>query len=264
MGRVSGKVALITGGARGIGRACVELLAAEGALVWFSDIDEAAGRAAETQLRASGQPVTFAHQDVARETDWRALIDSILARDGRLDILMNNAASILYKGVEDTTMEDWRFVMGPSLDGVFLGVKYGCQAMRATSADKQKSSGSIINVSSVGGIVGAPFLAAYCAAKGGVRSLTKAAALESGKKGWGIRVNSLHPGYVETQLGAEFLALAGNGDSDAGREAMAAAHPIGRNGTPQDMAYAVLYLASDESAFTTGAELVVDGGYIAQ
>jgi NAD(P)-dependent dehydrogenase (short-subunit alcohol dehydrogenase family) len=180
---------------------------------------------------------------------------SVASRFGPLDILVNNAGVALSASIEDTSLEQWRWLMGVNLDGVFLGTRYAIAAMK-------NRGGSIINLSSIEGLIGDPNLAAYNASKGGVRLLTKSAALHCAKAGYKIRVNSVHPGYIRTPMVEGYVAA--QADPEAASVAIAAAHPLGHIGEPNDIAYGVLYLASDESKFVTGAELVIDGGYTAQ
>ncbi|MBX9746152.1 MAG: SDR family oxidoreductase, partial [Hyphomonadaceae bacterium] len=177
------------------------------------------------------------------------------SRFGPLDVLVNNAGVALGASVEDTSIEQWHWLMGINLDGVFLGTRYAIAAMKSRG-------GSIINLSSIEGLIGDPNLAAYNASKGGVRLLTKSAALHCAKAGYGIRVNSIHPGYIRTPMVEGYIAA--QPDPSAAKAAIAALHPLGHIGEPNDIAYGVLYLASDESKFVTGAELVIDGGYTAQ
>ena len=197
----------------------------------------------------------FLKQDVAKEEDWKRVIASTVARFGGLDILVNNAGVALPANAEDTTLDQWRWLMSINLDGVFLGVKYAIGAMKA-------KGGSIVNLSSIEGLIGDPNLAAYNASKGGVRLLTKSAALHCAKAGYKIRVNSIHPGYILTPMVEGYVAA--QADPAAAKTALAALHPLGHIGEPDDIAYGVLYLASDESKFVTGSELVIDGGYTAQ
>jgi 3(or 17)beta-hydroxysteroid dehydrogenase len=254
MNRVKDKVAIVTGAASGMGEASARLLAREGAKVVLSDINEVAGERIAGEISGQGGACVFLKHDVAGEPDWQRVVASTLERFGRLDVLVNNAGVTVNKDIEETTLEEWRWVMSINLDGVFLGVKYAIGAMKKTGG------GSIINISSAAGLVGQLWAAAYCSSKGGVRLLTKAAALECSKTGrdYNIRVNSIHPGCVRTALLEPLLK----------NEEMAAIinslHPVGHLGEPEDVAYAVLYLASDESKFTTGSELVIDGGYTAQ
>jgi 3(or 17)beta-hydroxysteroid dehydrogenase len=254
MGRVRGKVALVTGAGMGLGRAAALMLAREGARVVVTDVKDDAGRdTAETIIQAGGEAM-FIRQDVANESDWRDVIASTRRRFGGLDILVNNAGVLFSSSVEDTSLEQWRWLMSVNLDGVFLGTKNAMVAMK----DK---GGSIINLSSVAGLVGLANLGAYNASKGAVRLFTKAAALECAKAGGRIRVNSIHPGGIWTPMLEQFIGKQGETGADA---AAAAMHPVGHAGEPDDIAYGVLYLASDESKFVTGAELVIDGGYTAQ
>jgi NAD(P)-dependent dehydrogenase (short-subunit alcohol dehydrogenase family) len=255
MKRVQGKVALVTGAALGLGRAAAAMLAREGARVVLTDIQsEEGGRAAE-EIVAGGGEAMFLRQDVASEEDWRRVMGSVASRFGPLDVLVNNAGVALSASIEDTSLEQWRWLMGINLDGVFLGTRYAITAMK-------RRGGSIINLSSIEGLIGDPNLAAYNASKGGVRLLTKSSALHCAKAGYKIRVNSIHPGYIRTPMVEGYVAA--QADPSAASAAIAAAHPLGHIGEPNDIAYGVLYLASDESKFVTGAELVIDGGYTAQ
>jgi 3(or 17)beta-hydroxysteroid dehydrogenase len=253
MDRVKGKVAIITGAASGLGRAQAMLLAKEGAKVIVGDIDEINGKEAVEEITTEGGKAIFMKHDVTSENDWGGIIGKTVADFGKLDVLVNNAGVILFKKIEDTSLEDWRKLMSINLEGVFLGTKYAIGAMKKTGG------GSIINISSAVGIVGSPNSTAYCASKGGVRLFTKAAAIECSKMGcdYNIRVNSVHPGISDTPMMAPRLQ-----DEDM-RKTRISWHPIGRLGQPEDIAYCVLYLASDESSFITGAELVVDGGLTA-
>jgi 3(or 17)beta-hydroxysteroid dehydrogenase len=255
MGRVEGKVALITGAALGLGRAAAELLSREGAAVAVTDVKDAEGRACVEQIGRNGGRAIFIHHDVALEADWERAIAETLKQFGRLDIVVNNAGVGLAGSVEDCTLEQWRWLMSINLDGVFLGTKHGVAAMKA-------HGGSIINLSSIEGLVGDPNLAAYNASKGGVRIFTKSAALHCAKSGYNIRVNSIHPGYIWTPMVEGFVE--GQKNPDEARAGLASLHPIGHLGEPNDIAFGVLYLASDESKFVTGSELVIDGGYTAQ
>ncbi|MDN5543946.1 MAG: glucose 1-dehydrogenase [Rhodococcus sp. (in: high G+C Gram-positive bacteria)] len=255
MGRVEGKVALITGGAKGIGAATAKLLLEEGANVVLTDIDPD-GRDVATTLDSTGTRAHFLRQDVTDEDQWADVLEKTVSVFGRIDILVNNAGVASTANVEDETLERWRWLQSINLDAVFLGTKAAITAMKHTGG------GSIVNLASIEGLVGDPSLPAYNASKGGVRIFTKSAALHCAKSGYGIRVNSVHPGYIWTPM-VEAIASEG-GDIDAGRAALTELHPIGRLGTPEDIAYAILYLASDESSFVTGSELVIDGGYTAQ
>ena len=256
MGRVEGKVALITGGRRGLGKASAILLAREGAKVAITDRKDEGADEVIAEIKKAGGEAIFVLQDVSEEEDWKRTIETVVKKFGKLDILVNNAGVGVGKNIEETTLKDWRWVMSVNLDGVFLGTKYGIEAM------KESGGGSIINMSSIEGIVGDRRLAAYDASKGGVRILTKSAALHCAKARYNIRVNTVHPGFIDTPMVAGFVKA--QGDPAAARKALEALHPIGHLGEPNDVAYAVLYLASDESKFATGSELVIDGGYTAQ
>ena len=251
-GRVEGKVALITGGGSGIGRATAETLAREGAKLVVTDFNpETAAETASIVAEAGGAARSLAH-DVTDEDQWKAVFASLRAEEGRLDILFNNAGvSNNSRLLEDTDLAHWRHVNGANVEGVFLGTKYGIEMMA------ESGGGSIVNVSSIYGKVGAVGSVAYNASKGAVCLLSKGAALECGKAGNGVRVNSVHPGFIETGMTAKRFA-----DNET-RDWMMNRTPIGRTGRPEDIANGVLYLASDESSFVTGAELVIDGGFTA-
>jgi len=251
-GRVAGKVALVTGAASGIGAAIAERLSEEGACVIVADINADAGKALAAKLNAGGASAAFERLDVTSETDWQRVVHDTLGGFGGLDIMVN-CAGVAVGGQEllQHDFANWRRILAINLDGVFLGLRYGGAAIVANGG------GAIVNISSVASKAAVTRGAAYCASKAGVAQLTKVAALE-----WaplGVRVNSVHPGYVETPLVAELIRQAP--DADAMRAAAIARHPIGRLGLPQEIANAVLFFASEEAGFATGAELLVDGGY---
>jgi 3(or 17)beta-hydroxysteroid dehydrogenase len=256
MNRMRGKSAVVTGGALGIGRACALKLADEGAAVVVTDVDVDQGSHVAAEIRGRGGDALFVEHNVADESQWDHVMKVVVERFKKLDVLVNNAGVALAKDVEHTTLEEWRRLMSINLDGVFLGTKHAIQAM------KTARSGSIVNLSSIEGLVGDPNLAAYNASKGGVRLLTKSAALYCAKAGYNIRVNSVHPGYIWTPMVENYLKA--QGDVAQGRKLLDSLHPIGHVGEPDDIAYGVLYLASDEAKFVTGTELVIDGGYTAQ
>jgi 3(or 17)beta-hydroxysteroid dehydrogenase len=256
MGRVSGKVVVITGAAVGLGKAAAQLLAREGAKVALTDINEKEGAAAADEIAAKGGESLFLRHDVSREAEWVEAVKRTIDRWGAMNVLVNNAGLAVAGNAEDMTLEDWRRLMAVNLDGVFLGTKHAIRAMKRTGG------GSIINLSSIEGLVGDPNLAAYNASKGGVRLFTKSAALYCAKANYNIRVNSIHPGYIWTPMVNTYLQ--GAGDVEVGRRELDKLHPLGHVGEPDDIAYGVLYLASDESKFMTGSELVIDGGYTAQ
>ena len=258
MGAVEDKVALVTGAASGIGRVTAEVLASEGARVTVADLNEAGGHETVLRISSRGGTAAFDKLDVASEADWDAAIASTVARFGRLDILVNNAGMEIVKLIPDTSLADWRRLMSVNLDGVFLGTKAAIAAMRKTGG------GAIVNISSVAGINGYARQAAYCASKGGVRLLTKSAAVECAEQGWNIRVNSVHPGVIDTPMARSLLSGLDPQVAAQRLERLKALHPIGRLGEPEDIARAVLYLASDAAKFVTGTELVVDGGMTAR
>jgi 3(or 17)beta-hydroxysteroid dehydrogenase len=251
MGRVDGKVALVTGAASGIGLATADLLANESAKVVLTDLDEPR---ADT-IRALAQRGRFHKLDVTRENEWIGVTDAIVSEFGRLDILVNSAGVSLLKDIETTTLDEWRCLMAVNLDGTFLGCKHAIRVM------KDQGGGSIVNMSSVAGLVGAANLAGYSASKGGVRLLTKSVALHCARKGYNIRCNSVHPSFVETPMLHSMLATARDPQKLEANYASAA--PLGRLAKPIEIARTILFLASDEAAFTTGAELIVDGGLTA-
>ncbi len=256
MGRVSGKTAIVTGGASGIGRGCAERLAEEGATVLVTDIDEHGGRQTVASIEANGGRAEFLHHDVTDEAAWEGVIAYAQANLGGLHILVNNAGIGIGGSIVEMTLADWQRQQAINLDGVFLGIKHAIPAMR------ESGSGSIINMSSVAGLKGAANLAAYNATKGGVRLLTKGVALECAQSRWPIRVNSVHPGVIDTpiwtKVNPEYFE---EGENAVDLDSMAALGvPTGELGYPSDIANGVLYLASDESRYVTGTELVIDGG----
>ena len=267
MGRVTGKVTLITGAAAGIGRASALLFAGEGAMIVATDIDEPGAHAVANEIRARGGRALALRQDVTSEPDWKAAIAATLAFAGQLDVLVNNAGIGASKPLLETSFEDWRAVLSINLDGVFLGCRYGIEAMRSTPGCKRSYAGSVINLSSVLGIVGFAEATAYSASKGAVRIMTKSLALESAGKGWDIRVNSVHPAFIWTPMNqatvARLAQQAGTDDATQ-RASLDALQPLGRMGEAEEVAAAILFLGSDESSFVTGSELIVDGGYTAR
>ena len=249
-GRLAGKTALITGAASGIGRATAALFHAEGAKVAATDRNEA-GLAEVKPFVDLVLP-----QDVTDEARWRQVVDIAVAAFGRLDILVNSAGIGAKGNVETETLADWRRTQAVNVEGTFLGCREAVRVM------KESGGGSIVNLSSVAGIIGDAQTIAYCASKGAVRLLTKSAALHCGRSGYKIRVNSVHPSFADTPMVQELIASSKNPERT--REGLARAAPLGRLGRAEEVAAAILYLASDESAFTTGAEIVVDGGLTAQ
>lgn len=248
MGRVSGKVAIITGAASGLGAADARLLAAEGATVVLTDINAERGLAIADELDGDA---LFIKQDVSSESEWKAVINQVTERYGRLDILVNNAGVVIVATPEETTLDQFRFANSVMSEGVFLGCKYAIPAMR------KSGGGSIINMSSVASHLGYPVFFAYGAAKGAVRSMTKAIAVHCQMNGDNIRCNSIHAGAIDTPMVENANKQMGIDTADQ------AASPIGV-GAPEDVANMVLYLASDESRFVNGAELVIDNALTVQ
>ena len=248
--RLEGKVALISGGARGQGAAEARLFASEGAKVVIGDVLDEEGMKVAAEISESGGDALYVHLDVSKESNWRQAIDATVSKFGKLDVLVNNAAISRQGKVEETTVEQWDEVLEVNAKGVFLGTKVAIPEMR------KAGGGSIINISSIVGLVGTQFGTSYPASKGAVRLFTKAAAVQYGNEG--IRVNSIHPGPIDTAM------LRSVRPDEASRQAGAATTLLGRLGTSEDVAYGALYLASDESSFVTGSELVIDGGVTAQ
>jgi NAD(P)-dependent dehydrogenase (short-subunit alcohol dehydrogenase family) len=267
MNRLDGKVALVSGAARGIGAETAILFAQAGAKVVVGDI--LADRAKETvkQITDQGAKALYVTLDVTTEASWKAAVAATLKQLGQLDILVNNAGMFLGRDFEEATLEDWSKLVAINMTGVFLGTKLCAPALR--EAGKKSPCGSaIVNLASIAGLVGSQLDPLYSMTKGGVTLFTKSTALAFGRKGDRIRVNSIHPGVIETEMGAQtFVArakYAGSNDVEAARKLSQSMHPIGRLGTPSDIAKGILYLASDDSSFMTGAGLVVDGGLTAQ
>lgn len=264
MNRVDGKVAIVTGAARGIGAAAARLLAEAGAGVVLTDILETEGQATAEAITRNGGEVLFLKHDVTSDAEWQDVMARTKERFGLVDILVNNAGILISQPIEAMPLEEFHRVTAPNLDGVFLGTKHAIAHMKERDAS---TTASIINLSSIAGIIGAPGEAAYSLTKGGVRLFTKSAALECAALGYGIRVNSVHPGVIDTAMGdqlvSDYVALGFGADDAEVRENLVSRHPLGRLGTADDIAKAILFLASDDSAFITGAELVVDGGFTA-
>jgi 3(or 17)beta-hydroxysteroid dehydrogenase len=251
-GRLEGKAAFITGGASGLGRAMAETFAREGARVAIADIDHAGGAAVARQI---GTAAIFLSHDVTSEEQWIANLAAAKREFGRLDVLVNNAGIGTRGNVESTTLAEWRRIHAVNLEGPFLGCKHAIPLLAASGG------GAIINISSVAGLIGARDSAAYCASKGGLRLLTKSVAMHCAHRKNGVRCNSIHPVYTDTPMVGQMLAEARQPEKML--EALKAMIPIGRLGTPEELAQMAVYLASEESAFVTGAEFVFDGGYTA-
>ncbi|TNE36542.1 MAG: glucose 1-dehydrogenase [Alphaproteobacteria bacterium] len=265
MSRVAGKIALVTGGAAGIGEACARVLAREGATVIITDVQDARGEKLASDIYASGGKAAYKHQDVVTEAGWQQLIGEIEDEYGGLDVLVNNAGIGNGGAITEMSYESYSQMMAINVDGVFLGCKHAIPLMT------KSGGGSIINISSVAGLKGAPGLSAYSASKGAVRLLSRSLAIECARAGIKIRVNSVHPGIIDTEIWTKISAstadnltpLGGANTLSAKMVAEMAAVPIGHAAEPVEIANGVLFLASDESRYVTGSELVIDGGMCA-
>lgn len=247
--KLTGKVALITGAARGQGAVEAKLFAREGAKVIVADVMDTEGREVAEQIISDGGDALYCHLDVTQEAEWQQTIATAVSTFGKLNVLVNNAGILKWEGLEETSLELWNQVVNVNQTGAFLGMKHAVPAMR------QCGGGSIINISSIAGLVGIGNAAAYQATKGAIRILTKSAAIEYAREN--IRINSVHPGVIDTKMMTDLV------DGD-GMNKMAKITPMGRLGTAEDIAKGVLFLASDDSAYMTGSEMVIDGGYSAQ
>ncbi|HHV00860.1 MAG: SDR family NAD(P)-dependent oxidoreductase [Defluviitoga tunisiensis] len=248
-GRLNGKVAIITGAARGMGKVEAELFAKEGAKVVAADIlEDEVKKVAEDIVKAGHQAIAF-KLDVSKSEDWKKVVDKVVEKWGKVDVLVNNAGIFPTSGIETATEEEWDRVMNINAKGQFLGIKYVLPAM------KKAGKGSIINISSIAGLIGTGMAVAYHASKGASRLLTKTVAAELAK--YNIRVNSIHPGIIRTQMVQDFLK-----DEETTKQALGTT-VLGRPAEPIEVAYGALFLASEESSYITGAELVIDGGYTA-
>ncbi|GEP47023.1 glucose 1-dehydrogenase [Microbacterium saccharophilum] len=244
MTRYEGRVALITGGASGIGKETAKRIAAEGGTVVIADLQDDAGAAVVTEIQSHGGSASFVHLDVTSEDGWASAVATVLDRHGRLDVLVNNAGIGDTEPLEVTTSQTWDKVVAVTQTSVFLGMKAAAAALKASG------NGAVVNISSMYGIVGSGVSPAYHAAKGAVRLLTKTTALGWAKEG--VRVNSVHPGFIDTPI---------LGETD--RDALIAGTPMGRLGRPEEIAALIAFVASDDASFATGAEFVADGGYTA-
>lgn len=256
MGMLENTTALVTGGGLGIGRSCCMMLAREGAKVAVTDVKDGPAQEVVAMIEQEGGEAASWHMDVAKEADVKRVFGEVTERFGDIRVLVNNAGIAgVNRPTDEVTLEEWRQVTAINVDGVFLCTKYAVPQMR------RAGGGSIINLSSIYGIIGAPDLPAYHASKGAVRLMTKTDALLYAAEG--IRVNSVHPGYIWTPLVEDLARESGEG-VEAFREQLASKHPIGHVGEPDDIAHGVVYLASDRAKFVTGSELIIDGGYTAQ
>jgi 3alpha(or 20beta)-hydroxysteroid dehydrogenase len=262
---LAGKVALVTGAARGLGATMAQTFVDAGATVIVTDVLADLGRQTVESLRAKGAKAHFIRQDVTSEADWERTLAESVDKAGRLDILVNNAGIERMVLTSNQTLEEFELIMKVNVSGVFLGCKHAIRVM--SPGGKSGHGGSIINLSSIAGRVGIPAVAAYCASKGAVSLMTKSIAVECAALKTGIRVNSIHPGVVWTDMGKalpqQMVDVGVAPDAATAEKLFLAAHPIGRFGKPQDVASAALYLASDAASWMTGSEFVVDGGYTA-
>ena len=267
MNRLDGKVAFLSGAARGIGGATATLMASVGAKVVIGDVLEERGRQTVREIEAAGGQATFVPLDVTQEASWTAALDTAVKQYDGLDILVNNAGIFVGKGVEDASMDDWHRLVAVNLTGVVLGTRVALPHLKARAKDSPHGS-AIVNLASVAGLVGSQIDPLYSLTKGGVTLFTKSTALEFGRKGYRIRVNSIHPGVIDTDMGQQTFAMRaqalGTNDTEATRKLSTSMHPIGRLGVADDIAKGIVFLASDDAGFMTGAGLVVDGGYTAQ
>lgn len=255
--RLEDRVALITGGGSGLGEAISKRFAEEHARVALSDINRAAAERVASEITANGGHAIAIEQDVSAEATWDSVVAQVIETLGRPDVVVNNAGIVIAGTVEDATLDDWRRTLAVNLDGVFLGCRAAVRAMK-------ERGGSIINISSIEGIVGEATAAAYNASKGGVRILTKSAALHCAAQGYGIRVNSVHPGFISTPMVENALGEMPEDQLAELQGRLERDIPLGGMGEPIDIANGCLFLASDESKYMTGAELVIDGGFTAR
>jgi NAD(P)-dependent dehydrogenase (short-subunit alcohol dehydrogenase family) len=254
--RLKGKVALITGGASGLGANAAALMAQEGASVVVADIAVDRGKAVADKLGSAGH---FVKLDVTSEENWKAAIQEAVDKFGALHVLLNSAGIGLSKTVEDITLEEWRKVHAIDLDGVFMGCKHGVAEIKKHTGKQTggRLGGSIINISSISGIIAGANMAAYNSAKAGVRLLSKSVALHCAKSGYNIRCNSVHPTFIDTPILDKYRDRFGN---EVMQQKLGRQVPIGRLGRPEEVGWALVFLASDESSFMTGSEVVIDGG----
>lgn len=266
MSRLDGKVALLSGAARGIGGETAQLMAKAGANVVVGDVLDERGRQTVGAINAAGGHAEYVHLDVTKEEDWTAAVNFATSKFGKLDILVNNAGVFIGKGIEEITLAEWDKLVAVNMTGVFLGTRLAAQALREAAKFSEHGS-AIVNLASIAGIVGSQLDPLYSMTKGGVTLFTKSAALEFGRKGYRIRVNSIHPGVIQTDMGEQtFVARAqrtGSNDTTAARQVVTESVPWGRMGVPLDIAKGIVFLASDDAGYMNGAGLIVDGGMTA-
>ncbi|MEM1264031.1 MAG: glucose 1-dehydrogenase [Pseudomonadota bacterium] len=269
MGRLQGKRALVTGAGQGIGAAIATLLANEGATVWVTDLNPDAAANTATAISDAGGTAHTAKLDVASSDDWQAVAESYAQTNDALEVLVHNAGMEWVVPYEDITLTDWQRVMAVNVDSVFIGTQRFLDHLKAAGA-KDEPGASIVNISSIAGQIGYSNQVAYNTSKAAVRHLTKSMAIEFAEHGYNIRVNSVHPGCVDTPMLREAMAgwaeagAFGTTDTAEVRKQVAALHPLNKIARPEDIGYGVVYLASDEARFVTGSELTIDGGWIAR
>jgi 3(or 17)beta-hydroxysteroid dehydrogenase len=266
MNRVDGKVALISGAARGIGGETAQLMAEGGAKVVIGDVLDERGRQTVAAINAGGGEAAYVHLDVTKQEDWAAAVNLATSKFGKLDVLVNNAGVFVGKGIEEISLAEWEKLVAVNMTGVFLGTRLAVPALREAAKSSEHGS-AIVNLASIAGIVGSTLDPLYSMTKGGVTLFTKSAALEFGRKGYRIRVNSIHPGVIQTDMGEQTFVSraqrAGTNDTSAARQVVTESVPWGRLGVPKDIAKGILFLASDDAGYMNGAGLVVDGGVTA-
>jgi NAD(P)-dependent dehydrogenase (short-subunit alcohol dehydrogenase family) len=266
MSRLDGKVALISGAARGIGGETARLMAQAGARVVIGDVLDEQGGQTVAAIRSAGGEAEYIHLDVTQETQWTDAVGLATNKFGKLDVLVNNAGVFIGKGIEEISLAEWDRLVAVNMTGVFLGTRMAVAALREAARSTEHGS-AIVNLASIAGIVGSQLDPLYSMTKGGVTLFTKSAALEFGRKGYRIRVNSIHPGVIQTDMGAQtFVARAqrsGTNDTAAVQKGVTETVPWGRLGVPTDIAKGIVFLASDDAGYMNGAGLVVDGGVTA-
>jgi 3(or 17)beta-hydroxysteroid dehydrogenase len=266
MNRLEGRTALVTGGSRGIGAATAKRLAKEGAHVVVADLLDELGRRTAGEIVATGGHAVFQKMDVTKAGDWQTACETARKQFGGLDILVNNAGIVLSRTIAETSLDDWRRLQSINIEGVLLGTQ-ACTPLLKEAGAKWPGGAAIVNLSSIAGKVGSPRFPLYSATKAAVCLFTKSTALEFGHNKLPIRVNSIHPGVIDTDMGVEVVQMVMEKyakDDAAARAMLAAQHPMGRLGRPEEIASAIAFLCSDDASFMTGSELIVDGGYTAQ
>jgi len=267
MSRLDGKVALISGAARGIGGETARLMAAAGAKLVIGDVLDSVGAETVAAIRAAGGQAEYVHLDVTKPDDWTAAVERATSTFGKLDILVNNAGVFIGKSIEEISLDEWHKLVAVNMTGVFLGTRMCAPALRDAAKDSEHGS-AIVNLASIAGIVGSQLDPLYSMTKGGVTLFTKSTALEFGRKGYRIRANSIHPGVIQTDMGEmTFHARArhtSSNDPEGARRMVTNSVPWGRLGTTTDIAKGIVFLASDDAGYMNGSALVVDGGITAQ